>query len=108
MKYRKRPIIIEAFQMTRKRRIDNSQWPEWLHLAWQEERGNSGSAYPTIGTGDVDGTISLMTLEGEHLVLWNDWIIRGVQGELYPCKPDIFELTYDQIEPESEKPEMEK
>jgi len=37
------------------------------------------------------------TLEGNHLVEWNDFIIRGVQGELYPCKPDIFEMTYEVV-----------
>ena len=35
------------------------------------------------------------TLEGKHIVSENDWIIRGVKGEFYPCKPDIFEMTYE-------------
>jgi len=38
------------------------------------------------------------TLEGKHLVTPNDWIITGVKGEIYPCKPDIFEATYEKVE----------
>lgn len=38
------------------------------------------------------------TLEGGHIVTPGDWIIRGVKGEFYPCKPDIFALTYDPVE----------
>ncbi len=93
-KFRKLPVEIEAFQMTPGRRIDNRNWPEWLNAAWNMERGEVGSVYPTEeGTGDQ--TISIGTLEGEHLVSWGDFIIQGVQGELYPCKPDIFEATYE-------------
>lgn len=92
--YRKKPVVIEAFQMTRARRASNEEWPGWLHKAWQEQRGAAGSLYPTEeGTGD--GTLSIETLEGPHLVSWNDWIIQGVKGEIYPCKPDIFEATYE-------------
>jgi len=95
-KYRKRPVVIEAFQMTRERRIDNSDWPTWLNKAWNKERGIIGAVYPTIENGG-DGTISIHTLEGEHLVSWGDWVIQGVQGELYPCKPDIFAETYEAV-----------
>ena len=96
MKFRKKPVIIEAFQMTEKKRESNYEWPGWLHLAWQLEREEAGSLHPTeAGTGN--GTLSIMTLEGEHLVSWGDWIIQGVKGELYPCKPDIFEATYEEM-----------
>ena len=39
----------------------------------------------------------IKTLEGQHLASKNDWIIRGIKGEFYPCKPDIFQLTYDPV-----------
>jgi hypothetical protein len=94
LKYRKKPVVIEAFQMTEERRASNADWPEWMHRAWQLDREAPGSLYPTEeGTGD--GTLSIGTLEGQHLVSWGDWIIKGVKGELYPCKPDIFEATYE-------------
>ena len=75
-KYRKKPVVIEAVQ--------------WFkmgdHPAVLESQGNSGP-YPYIDT-----------LEGPHLVSQGDWIITGVKGEHYPCKPDIFEMTYEPAE----------
>ena len=95
-KFRKKPVVIEAFQMTEARRIDNSEWPEWLNRAWNLPRETDGSCYPVVpGTGD--GLLGVGTLEGQHLVGWGDWIIQGVKGELYPCKPDIFEATYEAV-----------
>jgi hypothetical protein len=99
MKFRKKPVVIEAFQMTKERRLSNHDWPHWLHEAWNKNWPEAGSVscedYPTS-----DGTDRLVisTLEGVHTVGWDDWIIRGVQGELYPCKPDIFEVTYEKVE----------
>jgi hypothetical protein len=95
-KFRKKPVVIEAFQMTQSKREDNSDWPEWLHRAWQFDRKTPGSLYPTV-EGSGDGTLSIGTLEGERLVSCEDWIIQGVHGELYPCKPDIFEQTYEPV-----------
>lgn len=93
MKFRKKPVVIEAFQMTRERRESNSGWPEWMRRAWQLERETPGSLYPTEEkTGN--GTLSIGTLEEQCLVSWDDWIIQGVIGELYTCKPDIFTATY--------------
>ena len=96
--YRKRPVVVEAFQMTRERRRDNSEWPVWLHDAWQREDTETGSLYPHE-YGRDDGVVLIKTLEGVHKVSWGDWIIRGVAGELYPCKPDIFEATYEKVHP---------
>lgn len=99
LKFRKKPVVIEAFQMTRERRSDNSKWPEWLHKAWNLDRNMPGAVTPS-GFPNSDGTdeLEIVTLEGVHRVSWNDWIIRGVHGELYPCKPDIFEKTYEPAE----------
>jgi len=96
-RYRKLPVIIEAFQMTRERRLDNSEWPHWLNEAWQREPGENSL---WINSADPEKEqLALGTLEGVHLVSWGDWIIRGVKGELYPCKPDIFEMTYEEAGP---------
>jgi len=94
-RYTKKPITIEAFQMTCERRQDNTEWPSWMHEAWNYDAGSDGSLFPAI-RGSHDSHLVIGTLEGSMLVGWGDWIIRGVKGELYPCKNDIFEATYDQ------------
>lgn len=93
-KFRKKPIVIEAFQMTEARRNDNSDWPNWLHKAWNIE--GQGSLF--IDADDPDRQrLCIGTLEGVHRVAWGDWIIQGVAGELYPCKPAIFEASYEPV-----------
>ena len=98
-KYRKKPVVIEAFQMTKERRQSNMDWPRWLHEAWDKNISEEGSLYPSKFPHS-DGTDKLMihTLEGNHLVGWDDYIIQGAHGEIYPCKPDIFEATYEPVE----------
>jgi hypothetical protein len=96
MKYRKKPVVVEAFQMTRERRWDNQDWPSWLNLAWQGEPGEG-----TVWIDPDDPKREALvcgTLEGVHRISWGDWIIKGIKGEIYPCKPDIFEATYEQAE----------
>lgn len=100
MKFRKKPVVIEAFQMTEARRNDNSDWPEWLHRAWQLSEPEPGAL--CINEGDLKRQrLFIVTLEGRLHVEWNDWIIQGVKGELYPCKPDIFDATYEPVENET-------
>jgi hypothetical protein len=94
--FRKKPVVIEAFQMTPERRTDNSEWPQWLHQAWNLPPERLGS----IGWADMPdakgtGKLRVRTLEGVMTFEWGDWIIRGVKGELYACKPDIFAATYE-------------
>jgi len=98
-KFRKKPIVIEAFRMTYERRCDNSQWPAWMHEAWNRGPGENGIWPDSSGEKDQD-TAQLVcgTLEGVHKITWGDWIIQGVKGEIYPCKPDIFEATYEAME----------
>ena len=91
-KYRKKPVVIEAFQYDQSAhdRFWSSEdhmdeFPEWL----QERR--LGSFYVSNGVPVV------LTLEGALSVSIGDWIICGIQGEIYPCKPDIFEATYDPL-----------
>jgi hypothetical protein len=89
-RYRKKPVVIRAFQMTEARRWDNSEWPDWLHHAWNEDPGE-GAVWCVNGGAEL----CCGTLEGVHNIDWGDWIIKGIKGELYPCKPDIFEATYE-------------
>ncbi len=96
MKYRKKPVVIEAFQMTEERGHDNRDWPAWLNEAWCKSPQEPGAVLRTAEASG--GLLAIHTLEGHHLVSWGDWIVRGVQGELYPVKPDIFAATYEPTE----------
>lgn len=96
MKYRKKPVVIEAFQMTKERRWDNSDWPVWLHQAWQKEPSEKGALFINPNC-DENEELCIYTLEGDHDVNWGDFIIQGIKGEIYPCKPDIFEATYEKV-----------
>ena len=97
-KFRKKPVIIEAFQMTKERRKSNRDWPEWLNHAWNKNIEEIGSVHPEdYPNSKGDDRLVIYTLEGRMLVEWDDWIIQGVNRELYPCKPDIFAKTYDEL-----------
>ena len=102
LKFRKKPVVIEAFQLTAVSRKDNREWPNWLNEAWQKPRTAVGSVSPMISTAE-DPALVINTLEGGHRADIGDWIIRGVAGELYPCKPAIFDLTYEAVDGAREK-----
>jgi len=87
MKFRKKPVVIEAAQWF-KNGDHPAVKPVYTHGPNDEHWG------PTVPTGE--GWIS--TLEGEMRVTPGDWIITGVKGEHYPCKPDIFDMTYERVE----------
>ena len=97
MKFRKKPIVIEAFQMTAKRRMDTSEWPNWLTQAQQKSESAAGALYLQKSTGAGPDLLCIHTLEGLQLVNTDDWIIQGVRGELYPCRPYIFKATYELV-----------
>ena len=78
-KYRKKPVVIEAVQFT--------------GLNFDEIESFVGGDYGK----DAKGNGVIATLEGPLHISPNDWIIKGVKGEFYPCKPDIFKATYDTV-----------
>ena len=98
MKFRKKPIVIEAFQMTerRMRELGRKDWPKWLIEAEKKDRKEVGFFGIT-----TEGEFYIRTLENQTgnalIVSAGDWIIQGINGELYPCKPDIFEKTYEAV-----------
>jgi hypothetical protein len=97
-KFRKKPVVIEAFEMTPERRRDNSEWPQWMHEAWNKGPGGEGALWPrNYPESDGEDELAIGTLEGALIVSFGDWIIRGVKGELYPCKPEIFAATYEAL-----------
>lgn len=83
MKYRKKPVVIEAVQWKK-----NMQVYEVIQLL--------KGGYRKI-TRNPDGTLSIETLEGTMKANIDDYIIKGVNGEFYPVKPDIFEKTYEKV-----------
>ena len=85
MKFKKKPVVIEAIQYTG-------------HKSYKEMLGHWDDSFDDkTSVEDLDGFF-IETLEGKHRVSINDWIIRGVKGEFYPCKPDIFEMTYEKAD----------
>lgn len=89
MKYRKKPVVINAFKWTGD--MFQNEDPEWITEAIQE-----GKVYFS-NIGEENVVMKIETLEGTHTANRGDYIIQGVKGELYPCKPDIFEMTYEEV-----------
>ena len=84
-KFVKKPVVVEAYQFDGNiRSIDNFPISEVGKFKVSSENGQYCLIIPT--------------LEGEMKALSGDWIIKGVQGEFYPCKPDVFEKTYELVE----------
>jgi len=93
---RKKPVVIEAVEL---------QWSTWGEMCEHAGVGKLADGKPEgcyvdaegKQTLDASGRIGLLipTLEGLMLGVEGDYIIRGVKGELYPCKPDIFSATYE-------------
>lgn len=87
-KFRKKPVVIEAwlfdgtFATAHPILVQHAQW----------ERSAPCTYRPS------QKTLTIRTLEGEMTAVAGDWVIRGVKGEFYPCKPDIFEATYDRVD----------
>ena len=87
-KYRKKPVVIDAIQATGTPE-SNREIIDWT-------RGSKTPATMDIN-GDDEKQLSIATLEGAHWVTPGDFIIKGVKGEFYPCKPDIFQQTYELV-----------
>lgn len=86
MRYRKKPVVIDAVQWTGK---NLSECKKFL--------GDSFGGQRTERHPEGANVIMVKTLEGEHIASLNDFLIRGIRGEHYPCKPDIFEKTYEKV-----------
>jgi hypothetical protein len=98
MKYRKLPVEIEAIRLG---------WDTWRDICdfVSKEAFDRGvylddKTFEILPEGKTSNTMGLIikTLEGNHLARQGDYIIKGVNGEFYPCKPDIFEKTYEKVE----------
>ncbi|MBY6385473.1 hypothetical protein HG717_16360 [Rhodococcus erythropolis] len=95
-KFRKKPVEIEA------RQWDGTETGAVPIVEWVSENGGDAAHQRLAVSGSrhntrYDERIYISTLEGPINASPNDWIIRGIQGEFYPCKPDIFAATYEAI-----------
>jgi len=94
MKFRKKPVVIEARQVTAETAEEIGKWcgaskcvdKEYNSYLW-------GWSLPI-----EKRHLLIPTLEGDHIADMGDWVIQGIKGEFYPCKPDIFGLTYEVAE----------
>lgn len=87
MKFRKKPVVVEAIQFDKLHSVNlmNNAWPEFKdHAKWKQ--------FPEFFNLQIE------TLEGPMTANQGDWIIKGVKGEFYPIKNDIFEMTYEAAE----------
>lgn len=91
MKYRKKPVVIEAIQF-----VDNAECIMAIHEFMGQETTR-------VNYEDKDNPyIKIETLEGTMKASVGDYIIKGVNGEFYPCKPDIFKATYEEVTDEAD------
>lgn len=90
MKYRKKPVVIEAIMWTGNNLLEiikfTGQNASATDYKWEE--------YEDLV---AEKGLKIFTLEGSHMATIGDYIIKGVKGEVYPCKPDIFEQTYESV-----------
>jgi hypothetical protein len=93
MKYRKKPVVIEAVEWTGE---NHREMFNFLTGKTEEYIASSDDQF-YIDHSQVKGGLILKTLEGEHIASIGDMVIKGISGEFYPCKPDIFELTYESV-----------
>jgi hypothetical protein len=87
MHFRKKPVIVEAY------RWDGNLVPEFYAFV--------GEDFLVMVKADPPGhepCLVIPTLEGQMLARVGDWIVKGIKGEFYPCKPDIFEATYEPLD----------
>lgn len=91
MKYQSKPVIKEAFELQQ----SYKNWPEWAI----EALGRNDIITHNMGklTNGSDYYATIKTLEGDHRADAGDYIIQGLKGELYPCKPDIFKQSYEPV-----------
>ena len=85
--FRKKPVVIEAMLLTERNRGDV--------LKWARSYTPLGHVIPAVPDSGSPTRMLIHTLEGTMKASVGDWIIRGVQGEFYPCRGDIFEETYE-------------
>ena len=100
MKYRKRSVVVEAFQVTEQRREDQSEWPGWLCRAW---RGSVTKDYPLAEVGafwraGTSNHLYANSFVGDYEVQVDDYIVQDAKGALHRYRPDAFHEIYELVE----------
>lgn len=90
-KYRKKPVVVEAVKFNGFDQVCFNDYPNWL----REAINNDVIQIPSPSV--IGNCLIINTLEGEYCAHPGDYIVKGVKGELYPCKPDIFHETYAEV-----------
>ena len=85
MKYRKKSVVVEAIQWNGENAREIMDWSWGFSGMWEE-------------FSNINSTLIISTVKVRMTADIGDWIIKGAKGELYPCKPDIFEMTYEKVE----------
>ena len=99
MKYRKKPIVIEAIQWKGENEVEVYRFLSGIKDFCGSVPQHGTYFYIDYNqTGYGNGGLFIKTLEGDMLARKGDYIIKGVNGEFYPCKMDIFKKTYDEVE----------
>lgn len=100
-RWRKKPIAVNAFQMTKERMNDDADWPGFICNAWLAEEDKPGAlrVESMDGEGEV-ATLTIYTLEGPHIVQPDAWIVQGPLPpyEIWAVRDDIFRNTYERVE----------
>ena len=97
-KYRKKPVVVEAMKWDGKCHREMYDFLEHPPEEAMKHSIDSIGKNFYMDFNKVEGGLIIRTLEGEHLASIGDFIIKGVKGEFYPCKPDIFKKTYEEVE----------
>ena len=99
LKYRKKPVVIEAEHLSS---LNGQRIADWINDNGGTARlVHSDPIRREIYAGDCPNWIEIETLEGTMTANVGDWVIRGVAGEFYPCREDIFAATYERFEGEA-------
>lgn len=100
-RYRKKPVVIEAMRLgAYTEGFGPEAWNNYTPSALWRWMRDGGATFRIVANMTDPGPAYMLieTLEGEMRAEVGDWIIRGVKGEFYPCKPDIFAATYEPVE----------
>ena len=95
MRFRKKPVIIDAVQFTGNNEFEIA---DFMHIPITALQTSVDAVLRADGMYGGNTYIYISTLEGNMIANAGDWIIKGINGEFYPCKPDIFEKTYEKVE----------